>query len=102
MIINSGASEIRELVAALGGDDDVRRETAIARLAIIGVRAVDRLVAAYGLTRDRQTKIAILRALEPARDSRTATLARGAIAEGGDLAVAAASAVRALLDSPHA
>jgi hypothetical protein len=97
----SAAAEIRQLVAALGGDDDVRREAAIARLAIIGARAVDRLIAAYGSTQDRGAKIAILRALEPARDTRTGSLARGAIAEGGDLAVAAASALRALLDSPH-
>ena len=43
----SAASEIRQLIAALGAEDDVRREAAIARLAVLGARAVDRLIAAY-------------------------------------------------------
>ncbi len=97
----SAATEIRQLIAALGGDDDVRREAAIARLAVIGARAVDGLRRAYAESSDRETRIAVLRALEPIGDRRTVAIARGAIAEGGDLALAAASALRGLLDSPH-
>ena len=98
----SAASEIRQLTAALGGDDDVRREAAIARLAIIGARAVDALCRTYSATSDRHTRIAVLRALEPIGDRRTIAIARQAIADRGDLALAAASALRGLLDSPDA
>jgi hypothetical protein len=97
----SAATEIRQLIAALGGDDDVRREAAIARLTVIGARAVDGLRRAYADTSDRETRVAVLRALEPIGDRRTVAIARGAIAEGGDLALAAAAALRVLLDSAH-
>lgn len=102
MVIKASAAiEIRQLIAALGGDDDVRREVAIARLAVIGPRAVDALRKAYAGTSSRDTRIAVLRALEPIADRRTIEMAREAIGEGGDLARAAASALRGLLDSPH-
>jgi hypothetical protein len=98
----SAASEIRQFIAALGGTDEVRREAAIARLAIIGARAVDGLHKAYASTSDRETRVAVLRALECTGDGRTIGIARQAIAEGGDVAVAGAAALRGLLDSPHA
>jgi hypothetical protein len=97
----SAAAEIRQLIAALGGSDEVRREAAIARLAVIGPRAVDGLRRAYATATDRDTKIAVLRALESAGDGRTVAVARQAITEGGDVAIAAAAALRGLLDSPH-
>jgi hypothetical protein len=97
----SAAAEIRQLVAALGGDDDLRREAAIARLAVIGPRAVDALGKAYAAASSRDTKIAVLRALEPIGDGRTIAMAQEAVGQGGDLARAAASALRGLLDSPH-
>jgi hypothetical protein len=96
----SSAAEIRTLVPALASDDEVRREAAIARLAIIGARAVDALGRAYDGA-DRVTKVAILRTLESIADGRAAPIARRALAERGDVAVAATSALRALLDSPH-
>ncbi len=97
----SSGGEIGRLVDALGSSDEVRREAAIARLAIIGPRAVDRLVAAYNAAADRDTRVAILRALEAARDRRTVPIARAAMARGGDEAIAGAAALRGLLDSPH-
>ncbi len=97
----SAAAEIRQLISALGGDDEVRREAAIARLAVIGARAVDRLVAAYAAALDREGRIAVLRALEPIGDGRLVPLAKTAMAEGGDVAIAAASALRGMLDSSH-
>ena len=97
----SAAAEIRQLTAALRGEDEVRREAAIARLAIIGARAVDALLRTYADTADRDTRIAVLRTLEPIGDRRTIAIAREAITGGGDLAQAAASALRGLLDSPH-
>jgi hypothetical protein len=97
----SAATEIRQLIAALGATDEVRREAAIARLAVIGARAADSLHKAYASAADRETRIAILRALESTGDRRTIAIARQAIAEGGEVAVAAATALHGLLDSPH-
>lgn len=98
----SSATEIRTLVDALCADDDVQREAAIARLGIIGARAVDRLSEAYTRTTDRRAHLAILQALEAIRDYRSAPLASRAVSEGGDVGVAAAGVLRALLSSPHA
>ncbi|HJR61987.1 MAG TPA: hypothetical protein VJ813_21450 [Vicinamibacterales bacterium] len=95
----SGAAEIRALVAALSSDDEVRRESAVARLAIIGGRAMDRLTAAYA-SADRHTRLAILRTAERIADPRALSISLEALAAGGDLAVAAASTLRSLLDSP--
>ena len=96
----SSATEIRALISALASDDEVRREAGIARLAVIGARAVDALERAYDGA-DRITKVAILRTLESIADGRAAPIARRALAERGDVAVAATAALRALLDSPH-
>lgn len=98
----SAASEIRPLIDALAGDDAVRRESAIARLAIIGGRAVDRLIVAYRGATDSSARIAVLRALEAIADPRLLETARTALTRGGDEAVAGAAALRTLLDSPHA
>src|SRR4051812_30655041 len=62
----SASSEIRALVDALtnseanGPADEAHRESAIARLAIIGGRAVGRLLDAYAKTTERRTQVAIL------------------------------------------
>ncbi len=95
----SAASEIRQLVEALGGADDVRREAAIARLGIIGPRAVDHLLTAYRAAASRDMKLAVLRALEVAADGRTVLVARDALRDGGDLACAAVAALGALLEA---
>ncbi len=97
----SAASEVRALIEALGGPDDVMREAAIARLAVIGPRAVEKLVAAYHASPDDRARVAVLRALEPAGDRRTIDVAQDAIKRGGEPAVAATAVVRGLLDSPH-
>lgn len=96
----SAAAEIRQLLTALGGTDDVRREVAIARLAVIGARAVDGLHKAYVSATDREVRVAVLRALESIGDRRTIAIARQALGDGGDVAVAGAAALRGLLDSP--
>src|SRR5262245_16202297 len=97
----SAAAEIRTLVDALAGGDEVHREAAMARLAIIGSRAVERLIATYAKESDRRTRVSILRTLEAIGDHRSGALARQAIAEGGDVAVAAAGTLRSLLTSPN-
>lgn len=98
----SGAAEIRALVQALSGVDDVRRESAVARLAVVGTRSVPHVLAAYRASEDRTARVAMLRALESIGDPRAADVARGALAEGGDLAVAATGVLRELQDSPQA
>jgi hypothetical protein len=97
-IKSSTASDVRTLTAALASPDEITRESAIARLAILGSRAVDRVVAAYGQA-DRETRIAILRVLEAIADPRGNGLARQALGEGADVAVAATSVLRALAES---
>lgn len=95
----SAAADVRTLTAALASDDEVMRESAIARLAILGPRVVDRITAAYPAA-DRRTRIAILRVLEAVADPRGVPRVRQALTEGGEVAAAAALALRALLDSP--
>lgn len=102
MAIRPSASvEVRTLVAALASGDDVQRESAVARLAIIGPRAMDRLRAAYD-TSDRDTRLAILRVMEALGDGRALPTYRAALASGGDLAAAAAAGLRSLLDATDA
>jgi hypothetical protein len=99
----SSASEVRALVEALGGADDVRREGAIARLAVIGARAADRLIVVFDAAdTSRTTRIGILRVFEAAGDVRAVPLARRGLQEGGDVAVASVNALRPLLQSGSA
>lgn len=98
-ITPSASAEVRTLIAALASGDEVKRESAIARLAIIGPRATERVIAAYG-TADRETRIGMLRVLEAAADARALPFAREALTLGGDLAVTAAGTLRPLLDAP--
>jgi hypothetical protein len=94
----SSSVEIRTLLDALVAGDDLHREAAIARLAVIGGRAVERLLEAYGSS-EPQARVAILRTLEAIGDHRAGAIARQAIDEGGDVGVAAAGVLRALLSS---
>jgi hypothetical protein len=102
----SSAAEIRTLIDALvapGRSNQVHREAAIARLTVIGPRAVAKLIEAYGVTADRAARIAILRALEGIGDHRALPVARQAVLDGagGDVALAAVGVLRSLLTSPH-
>jgi hypothetical protein len=94
----SSAAEIRQLIDALTGPDDVRREAAAARLTVIGSRAVERLVAAFDRSTDRVVKLTILRILEPSAEPRALAPARQALQDAG-LAIAATQVLRALLDT---
>jgi hypothetical protein len=95
----SAAAGVRALVLDLASPDDVRREAAIARIAVIGDRAVPHILSAFRASRDRVARTAMLRALEPIADPRAGAVAREALAEGGDVAVAAAGVLRGLLTS---
>jgi hypothetical protein len=95
----SAASEIRSLVGALSEDDEVRRESAAARLAVIGSRAVPHIIAAYRGAANRAARVPLMRALERTADPRATAVACAAVREGGDLAVAAVGVLRVLLES---
>jgi hypothetical protein len=96
----SASAEIRKLVASLTGDA-VSREAAVARLAVIGARAVPHLIAAYEAANDRKARAAVLRALESLGDPRALPVARDGLSHGGDLAIAAIAVLGGLFDSPH-
>jgi hypothetical protein len=98
----SAAQEIVPLIEALRGPDSPRREAAIARLAVMGARAVERLVAAYRDSIDRDTRVAVLRVLEGIRDRRGLDIARDALSGDEEVAAAGAAALQSLLESPQA
>jgi hypothetical protein len=97
-MIKSADAEVRALIEALGSGDEARREAAVARLIIIGERAVARLLGAFGSTADSEVQVAVLRVLEVTGDERALTVARAAIAMGGDRAVAGVTVLGALLE----
>jgi hypothetical protein len=95
----SAAAEIRQLVDALGAAD-VQREAAIARLAVIGPRAVEHLLRVYPTTTDPRTRVGILRALDSAADPRVGALAAATLSDPSAALVAAAIGVlRSLVSS---
>jgi len=100
VIKTSSAADIRQLIVALQAGDEVAREAALARLAVIGARAMPHLLTAYRASSDRSAHVAMLRAMEPMGDPRGAGVASGALYQGGDLGVAAVAVLRGLLDSP--
>src|SRR5688572_23835576 len=79
----SATAEIRTLIESLGAADDVKREGAVARLSVIGARAVDRLAGVFvEPDTSRATRIGILRVLEAIGDARAIPLARQALQDG--------------------
>jgi hypothetical protein len=79
----SSGQEIRQLVDALAGED-VAREAAIARLAVLGERAADHLLRAYAEAKGPRTRLGILRALEGGGDPRAVRLARDVLTSSRD------------------
>jgi hypothetical protein len=98
----SSTSDIQRLLAALDSTNDIDREAAIARLAIIGERAVVGLISGYERARDRRAREGVLRALESTCDPRALAIARDALGQGGEVALAAVGLLRGLLHSPQA
>lgn len=94
-MIRSAESEVRTLLGALAGADAIRREAALARLIILGERAVGRVAAAYDGSEAEQ-QLAILRVLEASGDERALPVARRALSAGGDRALAAVAVLREL------
>jgi hypothetical protein len=95
-------TEIRDLIAALGADDAVARESAVARLTLVAPRAFDALLRAYESASPR-ARAGILRALEAAASPRALPLARAALDSGdADTQLAAIAVLRAVTASGHA
>lgn len=91
---------IRPLIAALAGADDVQRESAVARLAVIGARAVDPLLHEFAGAGPR-LQSGILRALEAVAEPKALPVARAAArSEHADVAAASVGVLRVFLTSP--
>ncbi|MGE0447981.1 MAG: hypothetical protein AB7Q29_00175 [Vicinamibacterales bacterium] len=100
----SSGRQVHALLGDLSSSDDVAREAAVARLIVIGPRAVQRLtaLATDGDAGDR-ARVAALHALEGIGDSRSCGALLGLLAVSAPPAVVAAAvgALRALLSSPR-
>lgn len=95
----SSGAEIRRLVDALGSDDAVTRESAIARLAVIGARAVEHLLQEFPAA-PPLLRVSMLRAFEALGDPRAVPLARAGAADASpDHAIAAIGVLRAFLNA---
>jgi hypothetical protein len=98
-IQRSAGAEIRQLIEALGGADDTRRESAIARLALIGPRAMEHLLQETPAAAD-PARAGLLRAMERLADPRALAPARAALADAPPaIQICAVGVLRALLAS---
>jgi HEAT repeat protein len=98
----SASADIRQLIEALNGTDEVQRESAVARLAVIGTRAAEQLLAQYPSAAPA-ARSGMLRALEAIGDARALPLARAALSDPSPETVTAAIGVlRGFLTSPQA
>jgi len=97
VIKGSSSAEVTRLIADVLGGTEVAREAAIARLSIIGTRAVDRVLAALdGAT--PPASAALLTVLERVGDARALAPATAFLADADDrLATAAVGVLRRLL-----
>jgi len=96
----SSAAEIRQLVDALASPGEVGSEAAAARLRIIGPRAIDRLLGAYGKATTPAARATILRVLEPIADGRCVAPASQALTDPAtEVSAAGAALLRGLVDA---
>jgi HEAT repeat protein len=102
-IRTSSAKEIDGLIADLASDRALARETAIARLTVIGARAADRLVSLIDQPDHSATsRVAALRALEGLGDPRALEPAlRAAGGVDADVAAAGVAVVRTFVRGRH-
>jgi hypothetical protein len=101
---SSASRQVDALVSDLGASDDVRREAAVARLIVIGARAVERLLRVATSEAAVGARLAAWRALEAIGDLRAldAALATLADRKGGPAECAAAASVaRAFMRGPR-
>jgi HEAT repeat protein len=89
----SSSSQIESLVANLSAASTATREAAVARLTVMGPRAVERLIALAGSSAPSVARTAALRTLEAIGDPRALTPALEILADAGaEPAVGAAAA----------
>jgi len=98
----SSAQQIDTLVADLSGDSAVTREAAVARLTVIGARAVERVTAVAESAPSAAARAAAFRALEGIGDPRALDTALRAV-DHADAAVAGAAigAARVFIRGPR-
>lgn len=98
----SSGKEIDALVGDLASEVSVRRDAAIARLTVIGARAVERLIRlASSRTAAPSARISAFRTLESIADARALETALEAFADSDNtVAIAALSVARAFLQTP--
>jgi hypothetical protein len=100
VIKSSAARDINRLMSELSSDDDIRREAAVARLAVIGARAVGHLLDGLGADPPAPVRVAILRALEAIGDRRAMPAALERLTDSDPrAALAAVALVRRFLTS---
>jgi HEAT repeats len=99
----SSGREIETLVADLASDAAVTRDVAVARLTVIGARAVERLIAlATQATAPASARAAAFRSLEGIAATRALEPALRAFADPDpDVAIAALNTARAFLRTPR-
>jgi len=98
----SSARQIETLVADLGSDRVATREAAVARLTLLGARAVERLLLLLHSNASANARAAALRTLEAIADPRALDRVLEAIdAADATVACAAASAARVFLRGPR-
>jgi HEAT repeat protein len=98
----SSGKQIDMLVAGLSAGDADTREAALARLTVIGPRAVERLIGVAGSAGPPVARVAALRALEAIGDPRALDVFIGAVDDRDPgIAAAAAAAARWFLRGPR-
>ncbi|HEY6361462.1 MAG TPA: HEAT repeat domain-containing protein [Vicinamibacterales bacterium] len=96
MIRASRAGEVDRLVADLRHGPAAARDAAIARLRVIGSRAVDKLAALLAVGQPPMVRAAVVRALEGIDDARVIDLALGALPDtDADVVTGAIGVLRA-------
>ncbi|MQA29634.1 MAG: hypothetical protein GEU82_07330 [Luteitalea sp.] len=103
MIRLSSAKQVDALIADLSSEDAVKRDAAVARLTVMGARAVGRLIV---LADDRGApapgRAAAFRALEAIGDPRALDVALRWVSEGDEqISTAAVDVARVFVRSPH-
>lgn len=89
----SSSRQIDTLISDLAGDDAVRRDAAVARLTVIGARAMERLLDLAATSAKPAAATAALRALEGIGDDRAVPVALRRAADDDAATAAAAIAV---------
>lgn len=99
----SSGKEVDALVVDLSSESAVKRDAAVARLTVIGQRAVDRLIKLTANSKaSSPARVAAFRALEGIGEARGLHAALAAFAElDSAIAVAALNAARVFLQSPQ-